>query len=329
MSRIDVSVVVPTYNRANAIALTLQHLAGQSLPPGRFEVFVVDDGSTDSTAQVVTGREIPFDLTYVQQQNRGAAAARNLGVQETDSELILFLDSDVVPDVRLLETHVTAHQDPDKQLIVGRVKPWPRADTPWHERIVDSESATMDYGQQERALPFFMALGGNFSVTREAFQCIGGYDESFPAAGCEETEFAYRASLAGYKLCYQPGAVGYHNHPRTLGQRCQQQAAHMRSMALLITKHPELQTVIYGVDALMPLWASPRSARGMWRRGRASLLGLAPTRFILFQGLSVLDRLQRWPRLASFMFWRLLAGWGQAGFREGLAQYGNVPGERD
>lgn len=316
-----ISVVIPTYNRADAIKLTLQHCSQQTIPPEQFEVVVVDDGSTDGTEQVVTSPSWPFHLSYLKQANKGAAATRNLGVAHARSNLILFLDADVIPEPQLLAVHLQSHSETTRHLVVGRIKPWPETVRPWHVQVVDPESAGMDYGERARTIPFYMALGGNFSMTREAFVEIGGYDESFPAAGCEETEFAYRAELRGYRLLYEPRAVGYHNHSRSLQQRCLQQAAHMRSMALLIVKHPELQTRIFGVDELMPALAPPRSAERFWRRVRASFFALPPVRTSLYYALLWLDHQQRYPRLASILFWRLMTGWRCAGFREGLKLY--------
>ena len=95
----------------------------------------------------------------------------------------------------------------------------------------------------------------------------------------------------------------------------------MSSLALLLAKHPEVQAAIDGVDDLMPLWAPPCSAGALLRRGRAALYGLRPVRFALYQSLSALDWLQVAPRLASILFWRLMAGWRQAGLRHGLRRY--------
>jgi glycosyltransferase involved in cell wall biosynthesis len=319
-----ISVVIPTYNRAEALELTLQHLARQTLPHEQFEVIVVDDGSNDHTEQVVAKRSWPFPLTYLKQMNRGAAATRNLGVAQARADLILFLDADVIPEPQLLAAHIQSHTEAPHHLVVGRVKPWPKNSKSWYEQVVDPESVGMDYGDQPRILPFYMALGGNFSINRQAFAEIGGYDENFPAAGAEETEFAYRAEMRNYSLRYQPVAVGYHNHPRTLMQRLHQQAAHMRSMALLITKHPLLQTVIFGVDELMPILSPPRSVKAMWRRCRAFVLGSAPARTILYRVLIYLDHHRLCPRLTSIVFWRLLTGWRWIGFREGLRRYGRT-----
>lgn len=318
-----ISVVMPTYNRADAIGITLRHLAQQTLPPGQFEVIVVDDGSSDDTEAVAMAQRLPFHLAYCKRPNRGAAAARNFGVSQARAALILFLDADVIPEPQLLEAHLHSHTATDSRITVGRVKPWPGTFRPWHEQIIDPESAGMDYGNESRTVPFYMALGGNFSIARQTFVDVGGYDEEFPAAGAEETEFAYRAEQRGCRLHFEPLAVGYHNHSRTLAQRCWQQAEHMRSMALLIVKHPELQTVIWGVDELMPIWSPPRTRQRVWQRTQASILELMPVRMLLYYLLVQLDRRRIWPRLAGVIYWRLSTGWRHAGFREGLRVYGH------
>lgn len=318
----QLSVVVPTFNRADAVDLTLQRLKHQTLPADEFEVVIVDDGSWDTTAQIVAAQSLslPFHCNYLQQQNKGAAATRNVGVSHAQADIILFLDIDVVPDTALLATHLKNHDHPDKHMIVGRVKPWPDAYKAWYETISDPDVG-MDYGEREKMLPFYMALGGNLSVKKAVFEDLGGFDETYPAAGCEETEFAYRAQQKGIPLFYQPEAIGYHNHPRTLARRCQQQAAHMRSMALLIYQHPELQTEIPGVDDLMPLWKGVRSLRVLWRRIKAAFFGSILLRHITYRALS-LTNARRWsPRLTSFLFWRLMLGYCYAGFQEGLALY--------
>jgi GT2 family glycosyltransferase len=258
-------------------------------------------------------------LACLQQKNQGAAAARNLGVSQAQGHVIIFLDSDVVPDPHLVEQHLASHNSVD-QLVVGRVKTWSHKRPNWFE-IASGADSSMDWGENERIIPFDMTLGGNLSVTRQIWDQVGKFDQEFPAAGCEETEWAYRATAQGYRLLYQPGAIGYHNHPRTLKQICQQQAAHMRSMALLVAKHPHLQTVIFGVDDVMPLWHAPRSARSVLRRASMKVYGLGLSRFVCYEMLSWLDRHRVFPCVASGLYWRLMDGWRYTGFREGMGLY--------
>lgn len=316
-----ISVIIPSYNRANALELTLKHLASQSISSELFEVLVVDDGSSDNTMEIVKALEHDAHLVYLRQENKGAAATRNNGVQYARAPLLLFLDADVIPESNLLERHIESHSPESEMLVVGRVQPWPGLTRRWFDLVVDPDTAGMDYGDEPKIVPFYMTLGGNLSLTSDAFNQIGGYDETFPDAGAEETEFAYRAEKIGYCLSYQPSAIGYHNHPRTLRERCQQQSTHMRSMALLLSKHPETQTRIYGVDELMPIVAEPKNVKNIVKRTRAVFLGNRLVRFTLYRALMALDHRRMWPKITSFLYWRLYIGSRYVGFREGLRLY--------
>lgn len=95
-----VSVIIPTYNRAGYLPQTLDSLRAQTLR--NHEVLVIDDGSTDHTADVIRARAEP--IRYFQQKNAGPAAARNHGLKEARGEFVGFLDSDDLWQPRFLET---------------------------------------------------------------------------------------------------------------------------------------------------------------------------------------------------------------------------------
>jgi glycosyltransferase involved in cell wall biosynthesis len=92
------SVVIPTWNRAHIVGEAVASALDQG--PGRVEVIVVDDGSTDRTAEIIS--RLPYDVRYVRQDNAGPAAARNRGIRDASGELIAFLDvDDLWPDNNL------------------------------------------------------------------------------------------------------------------------------------------------------------------------------------------------------------------------------------
>ena len=128
-----VSVIVPSYNRADLIAETLQSVREQSHRP--IELIVVDDGSTDNTAEVVRNfarQDGPgFATKYICQENQGAPAARNRGLVESHGEFIQFLDSDdlLKPD-KLREQVRAMRQGPDVQLVFSRWQWLEQGDTP-------------------------------------------------------------------------------------------------------------------------------------------------------------------------------------------------------
>src|SRR5438034_5872942 len=105
----NISIIVPTYNRRASLERMLHALADQTYPADRFEVLVIDDGSTDGTVDHLGKLTIPYALRVLQQAHGGPAQARNLGVASAAAPLVLFLDDDVVPASDLVATHVATH----------------------------------------------------------------------------------------------------------------------------------------------------------------------------------------------------------------------------
>src|ERR1700751_6129486 len=108
----SLTVIIPTYNRVELLAKALAGYEKQSSLELIRELLVVDDGSTDGTEAFV--REFcgksRLPVRYLKQPNKGPAAARNLGISEATSRLILFTDSDIVPSRDLVEQHSAGHR---------------------------------------------------------------------------------------------------------------------------------------------------------------------------------------------------------------------------
>ncbi|MBV5323521.1 glycosyltransferase family 2 protein, partial [bacterium] len=98
------TILIPTYNRANLILESLESVFAQSYRD--FEIIIVDDGSTDNTAEVLRPLAGQGKLKYIRQNNQGASAARNRGIAEARGNLIAFLDSDDLFDPSKLELQV-------------------------------------------------------------------------------------------------------------------------------------------------------------------------------------------------------------------------------
>ena len=97
---IEVSVVIPTYNRKERLKDTLESLFHQTIPKDQYEIIVVDDGSSDGTEELVQVmiKTSPCSLRYFKQKNQGQAAARNLGIKNAVAEIIGFTDDDCIVD---------------------------------------------------------------------------------------------------------------------------------------------------------------------------------------------------------------------------------------
>ena len=112
MSRIETSIVIPTRNRPHAVERCLDALAAQTLPPGSFEVIVVDDGGEPSLALDPTRWASKFELKVIRQNNTGPAGARNRGVAVARGEFLAFTDDDCLPGWKNSSPHCAENPKP-------------------------------------------------------------------------------------------------------------------------------------------------------------------------------------------------------------------------
>jgi glycosyltransferase involved in cell wall biosynthesis len=110
---VDVSVIVPTYNKRQALELTLAAFNHQSFSADRFEVIVVDDGSTDDTGSFVRSYDTTYRLVYIPQENAGRSVARNSGIRKAAGNVIIFSDAEAIPSREFVEHHYTQHLNND------------------------------------------------------------------------------------------------------------------------------------------------------------------------------------------------------------------------
>jgi GT2 family glycosyltransferase len=210
-----VSVVTPTYNRRESLLATLRALARQTVAPATFEVLVISDGSTDGTAEVCAHLDAPYALRYFEQDHRGPAAARNLGVREARGELLVFLDDDVVPDAALIAVHLALHERHPHAVGIGpllpppdmRLQPWIR----WEEEMLLEQYAGMAAGMWTPTFRQFYT--GNASVPRQDVLDAGGFDARFRRA--EDVELAIRMHDLGVSFHLLQEARGWHYARRT------------------------------------------------------------------------------------------------------------------
>jgi len=107
MVKPNISIVIPTFNRAKELQITLTSLKKQT--ELSFEVVVADDGSTDDTAKIACAG-YPFPVQYAFQENQGRAAARNMGIEKAQAEIILFIDDHIVCHKDLVKQHLETHK---------------------------------------------------------------------------------------------------------------------------------------------------------------------------------------------------------------------------
>jgi GT2 family glycosyltransferase len=213
MSGPAVSVIIPAHNSAPALPEVLRALA---TPAGPFEIIVVDDGSTDDTAALVSRLALPVTLRLSRQPQRGRAAARNRGAGEAAAPVLLFVDADVQPRPGLIAAHLRHHIPGSRIAIQGRILPHPDALRTTFMRATHLLPAPAPPG---RRLFFGHVATANFSVAAAPFHEVGGFDESFAGFGWEDIELGLRLARAGVGLRYEPAATVYHRHVEDLPGR--------------------------------------------------------------------------------------------------------------
>jgi glycosyltransferase involved in cell wall biosynthesis len=194
-SRVRVSVVIPARDAEAMIGRTVAAAVAQELD-GEFEVLVVDDGSSDATAQVArdAGARVISNATPL-----GPADARNAGVAATSAPLIAFTDADCVPAPGWLRAGVSALEHSD--LVQGRVEPEPGVPVGPFDHVITVREET---GLYETA---------NLFVRREWFERVGGFKPFIdPAQGHfgEDLVFGWAVRRAGGRSAFAGDALVHH-----------------------------------------------------------------------------------------------------------------------
>lgn len=209
-----ISAVVPTYNRTATLLATLQSLNQQTLRG--FEVIVVNDGGEDP--QLNPG-DYHFPLVYHEQENSGPAAARNKGAELATGDVLLFIGDDTLADRNLVWRHFYNHSRTDGQKTVQGYTQWhPSVADEFHLFLTDVSGIQGNYnilrdgdGWRYEINPAF-CLTTNWSISTDAFEAIGGFDERFKEAAWEDIDIGYRLSRENVRAFFDPGAINYHLH---------------------------------------------------------------------------------------------------------------------
>lgn len=202
----DICVIIPVYNGERYIGEALASVFAQTQMPS--DIVVVDDGSTDGTADVVAG--YGDRVRYVRQANAGPTAARNHGVRLTSAPLIAFLDSDDWWAVEKLALQAAAlAEDPELSFAVTHVQ------NVWMEDLAEEASR---YEGRTRGAPVPGYVTQALLLRRSMFETLGGFDESLPHT--EIMDFFMRAEEVGIRgVCLEQTLVFRRMHDKSLSRR--------------------------------------------------------------------------------------------------------------
>jgi glycosyltransferase involved in cell wall biosynthesis len=211
LERINFSVIIPVFNRAETIQRALDSVLAQAFPP--LEIIVIDDGSTDATPAIL--QDYGHKITVIRQENRGVSAARNKGIKSAKGEWIALLDSDDewLPEKLKLQAEFI-QQNPDYQILQTeeiwirrgkRVNPMKK-----HQKL----GGYIFY----QSLPLCIISPSAVAFTKKLFEKYGGFDESLPV--CEDYDLWLRISAnEPVGLIPRAGILKYGGHDDQLSRQ--------------------------------------------------------------------------------------------------------------
>jgi GT2 family glycosyltransferase len=258
-----ISVVVCSYNGAETIEETLASLRELNYPD--YEVIVVDDGSTDATAEIAR----KCDVSLIQTKNRGLSNARNLGMDAATGEIIAYIDDDAYPDPDWLEFLAAGFRGSDHAGIGG-----PNI-APREDGLIADSVAHAPGGPVHVLLTDEIAEhipGCNMAFRLDRLRAIRGFDPRFRVAG-DDVDVCWRLQEHGWSLGFSPAAVVWHHRRRSIRAYWNQQKAYARAESLLAEKWPQKYNEVghlswagrlYGRGVARFFLSRPRIYHGTW-----------------------------------------------------------------
>jgi len=223
-----ISVVIPTYNRKDPLRKCMTSLIHQTYPASGFELIVVDDGSTDGTQDYLTAlcRETASPrVVCLRQPNKGPAAARNLGARSAQGEIVAFTDDDCVTSEDWIEIIAeTFEKDPELAACGAHLHPTDQ--NPEADRFLEFEYA-----------PLSLFPTANCAVSKEVFDAVGGFDESFGLGTGEDCDLIYRFLKRGFKVCHVSKLTVHHEEQRSWLRHLKQRFRFGSSNCIVFKRH--------------------------------------------------------------------------------------------
>lgn len=215
-SATELSIVIPTRNRRDRLLATLDELAAQQRGGAVVEVIVVDNGSTDGTADALDARA---DVTLLREPRPGASFARNRALDVARGEVVLLLGDDMVPaSGDLLLAHLALHaRNPDPgYAVLGQVRWAPPVSSFMRWLETSGFQFSFDHIAAGAVDPAAFLYSSHASLKRELLDRTGGFDgERFPYL-MEDIELGIRLRRSGVTLDYRPELLVHHHHAQTL-----------------------------------------------------------------------------------------------------------------
>jgi len=226
MAREFLSVIIPTRNRSELLARCLDSLRYQTLPTDRFEILVIDNGSTDGTPAVCSAyKALLPNLRYHREETPGLHVCRHAGLNLSKGDILVYGDDDIRAFPTWLEGIAEAFQDPDVALAGGKNLPDYEVPPPdWLDSLWCADErgrwlgyySVLDLGDTVRDISPLLVWGCNFSIRRAVLLDVGGFhpdglpEELIHYRGDGETAVSLAVKARGLRAVYHPKASVHH-----------------------------------------------------------------------------------------------------------------------
>lgn len=216
---LDISLVVPTRNRASRLQPFFEAIEALGIDGVRSELVMVDNGSSDGTAEVfaafAAGRP---GFAMVREDRPGSGVARNKGWRATKGRIIAMVDDDCYAQPGFLEAYLAVFAEHPK---VGWAGGKILLHDPTDDYMAVDECEHVRHYPAGTYLPCGVIQGANFAFRREVLEQMGGFDPRTGAGtpfGCEDIDAVARACFFGWDGLYDPRPVVRHHHGRRNGE---------------------------------------------------------------------------------------------------------------
>ncbi|MEM0360069.1 MAG: glycosyltransferase [Candidatus Diapherotrites archaeon] len=223
------SVIVPVRNGERTIEKCLKAILAQNLGQS-FELIVVDDGSTDKTAEIVKKFK---KARLFRQEPLGPAAARNAGAIKAKGEIIVFTDADCIPEKNWLSEMLKPFEDPMVAGVQGAYK------TQQKEFMARFSQIEIEERYKKMLSSKTIDWIGSYSAAykRSVFLSLNGFDKAFKKASGEDPDLSYSIQEKDHKIVFNPKAIVFHHHPVSLAEYLKKKFQHACWRVLLYKKH--------------------------------------------------------------------------------------------
>lgn len=245
------SVIIPVYNRPEEIVELLESLTLQS-SKSKFEVIIVEDGSSISSKEVIEPYFQQLDLHYYYQENTGPGPARNYGASKANNDFLIFFDSDCIIPSNYFNVVINHLEHSSLDCFGGPDKAHPFF-TPIQKAISYSMTSPITTGGirgGKKKLDKFYPRSFNLGITRDAFNKLNGFSEMRFG---EDLDFSMRATEAGLTVVYIENAYVYHKRRTKLRAFYKQVFNSGIARIDLSIKHPGTLKIVHLLPSLFAI----------------------------------------------------------------------------